>query len=345
MLQRLMDQARQFCYPLVSCRRLVVTHAACWAVLAALLAGVPAAGAAPLVVAVSRTPLSLPLFVAQENGYFKAEGLDVQLTECVGGHRCLRQVLDGQADLATSGDLPIVVNSFSNANFTVLCTFVKAHDDVKLVTHARAAIKASADLKGKRIGVVMGTAGQYFLELFLLKEGVDSHSLTLVAMQPEDMTAALQSGKVDAVSIWQPYAHLAQKALGPAGHVLPGGSAYIQTFNLVAHRKLTGTRDAELAKVLRALQRAERFILEQPAEAKGLLSRRLALDAGFVDNVWPGLSYRLGLDQSLIATMEGEARWATREGHVQGGVKPNFLQLLYPAPLRSVKPDAVTVAR
>jgi ABC-type nitrate/sulfonate/bicarbonate transport system substrate-binding protein len=301
-------------------------------------------GAEPLTLAVSRTPLSLPLYIAQHNGYFSAEGLEVKFNECLGGHRCLRMVLDGQADVATASDLPIVMNSFSSADYAVIGTFTKSNEDIKLVTSSGSNIQLPAELAGKRVGATKGSAGEYFLDLFLLTAGVDPQSLTVVNLQPEELVPALQAGKVDAVAVWQPYAY--QAVQGPAkGHVLPGGNAYIQTFNLVSHRKLVGKRDAALTKLLRAVERAELFIQEQPGQAKTVMRRLLAPDQEFVDAVWPGLFYRLGLDQALLATMEGEARWARREGHASGPLTPNFLKLVHAGPLRAIKPDAVAPLR
>lgn len=319
-----------------------------WAVRLGLWIGLAAASGAwaePLTLAVSRTPLSLPLYIAQQNGYFAAEGLEVKLNECLGGHRCLRQVLDGQADVATVGDLPVVMNSFSSNDYAVIGTFTKSGDDIKLVTSTRAGIKSPAQLAGKRIGAIKGTSSEYFLELYLLTAGLDPQALTVVDVQPEDMVQALQSGKVDAISVWQPYGYLTLKAMGAGASMLPSNNAYVQTFNLVSHRKLVGVRDATLTKLLSAVERAERFIQEQPAEAKGVLMQRLALEQAFVDTVWPGMRYRLVLDQALLVTMEGEARWARREGHASGPLKPNFLQIVHSAPLRKAKPDAVTTLR
>ncbi len=72
---------------------------------------------------------------------------------------------------------------------------------------------------------------------------------------------------------------------------------------------------------------------------------RLQVDQGFVDWVWRGLNFRLALDQSLITTMEGESRWARREGHVKGAPPANYLGLLYTGPLATAKPGSVGVVR
>ena len=315
------------------------------AALASLAIASTAAPAQPLTLAVSQAPLSLPVFIASEKGFFASEGVDVRLSDCTGGHRCLKQLLENQADLATAGDLPIVFNAFERTDFAVLGTFATASEDAKLVAHARSGISQPSHLMGKRIGVVIGASSQYFLELYLLTVGVDPRTLTIVSLQPEQMPEAMLAGTVDAIAVWEPHAYRTIRGLGSNAVVMPHTSGYILTFNLVAQRRLVGARDADLARVLRAIERAEQFIQDHPDDAKAILRSRLKLDQGFVDWAWPGLHFRLGLEQSLIATLEGEARWARRAGHVKGSAAPNFLGLLHTAPLKTVKPGAVGVGR
>ncbi len=303
----------------------------------------PAVAADPLRLAVSKSHLSLPLYVAQEKGFFASEGLNVKLTDCLGGYRCLRQVLESQADVATAGALPAMFNSFTRSDYAIIGTIATTGDNNKLITHARTGISAPLHLAGKRIGVVPGTSSQYYLELYLLIAGVDPRRVAIVNLQPEDMLAALLADKVDAISVWEPYAYLTMKELSASAVALPRTGAYSESFNLIVHRKMVGARDAELTQLLRAVERAERFIQERPEEAKLILRTRLQLDQGFIDWSWAGMNYRLSIEQSLISTMEGEARWALREGHAKGKSIPNFLALLHTAPLRRIKPDAVGI--
>jgi NitT/TauT family transport system substrate-binding protein len=94
--------------------------------------------------------------------------------------------------------------------------------------------------------------------------------------------------------------------------------------------------------VLRALARAQQFIAEQPQRAKEILAARAKLDPAFIETIFPGFNYRLSLNQSLVSTMEGEARWAVREGHVGAGRKmPNYLDFVASGPLRKAVPNAL----
>ena len=304
-----------------------------------------AAQAQELTVAVSKSPLSLPLYVAEVAGYFQDAGLKVRFTECVGGHRCLRLMLDGQVDAATAGDTPVVFNSFQRSDFGIIGTVATTSDDLKLYVRQDAGIARPRDLAGKRVGVVIGTASHYFLDSLLMVHGVDPRQIQPVPMQPEAMQEALQAKRVDAVSVWEPYGYRIAGALKTSVAALPNAGAYSAVFNLIVQRRLVGARDADLVKLLTAVDRAQTLIRDDPARAKLILRQRLATDDDFVRWVWPSLTYRLSLDQSLLKTLESEARWALREGHVTGRAAPNFLPFLHRAPLMQVRPEAVGISR
>jgi NitT/TauT family transport system substrate-binding protein len=316
----------------------------------ATLLAAPAAGAAGagiaierLRIAATRAPVSLPLYVAQQRGFFIDEDLDVVVEDCVGGVRCMRMLLDGKADVATMSEMPVVLRAFVHADVAVIATMVSASDNMKLIARKGSGIVAGEQLDGRNVGVIAGTAAQYLLETHLLAVGVDPRHVTMVPLQPEDTVAALRSGRIDAVAIWEPFGYEALHGAGanPVGVRLPLSGGYIESYNLVAGPGTLGRRDATLVRLLRAVDRAEQFILAHPADAQAILRQRLQLDQRVVDWVWGGLGFRLSLDQALLSTMESESRWALREGHVPTGARTNVLTLIYPGPLKALRPSAV----
>ncbi len=307
-----------------------------------LAALAPAAGAADaLRIAVSRAPVSLPIYVAQERGFFADEQLAVTLEDCMSGDRCMRRLLDGLVDLATASEMPVVLQGFQHPDVVVLATLVNSSDNLKLIARKASGIERAEQLAGRRIGVSVGTSAHFLVESHLLAVGVDPRGVTLVALRPDESVAALRAGRVDAVVVWEPYGYAALHGADPAGVRLSVRGGYIETYNLIAPRSALGLRDSVLARTLRAIDRAEQLIQSHPDEARAILRQRLKLDPPVVDWVWDGLAFRLGLEQSLLSTMEGEARWAQREGHVPAGARPNVLTLVYPGPLKSIKPAAV----
>lgn len=300
-----------------------------------------AAMAEPLRIAASRAPVSLPLYVAQRRGFFADEHLEVAISDCIGGQRCLRQVFEGKADLATTSEMPVVLQAFAHSDVAILATMAHATDNLKLIARRASGVTRTEQLAGRKVGVIAGTAAQYLLETHLLNVGVDPQGVTLVPMQAEETVAALKSGRIDGVAVWEPFGYAALHGVDAVGVRLPLSGGYIESYNLVGRSASFAARDDALVRLLRAVDRAERFIQAHPADAQAILREQLGLDQHFVDWVWGGLGFRLSLDQSLLTTMEGEVRWAQREGHVAGGARPNVLTLIHPGPLRAARPDAV----
>ncbi len=297
--------------------------------------------AAELTLATGTTALALPVHVAEAQGYFASEGVAVRTVDCVGGHRCLRALLDGSAQMATASELPVVFNSFTRSDYAIVATFATGTSNISLIGRRSAGAVDAKGLIGKRVGLIVGTSAQYFLDTYLLFHGIDPTRLTLVPLAPEKLAAAIERKEIDAFAGYSQWVWPAMKALGPDGVVLTDPRIYTETFNLVVGRRTLDERQGDVVKVLRALQKAQRFIEEQPQRAKEVMQARLKLPSGFADAVFPGMSYRMSLEQSLVSTMEGEARWALREGHVPPGLKvPNYLQYVDFGPLRAAVPSA-----
>jgi ABC-type nitrate/sulfonate/bicarbonate transport system substrate-binding protein len=333
----------------MSCRSSAVARAraalprAAVVLLACALAGLaPATRAADaLRIAVAQTPLSLPVYVAQQRGFFADEQLAVTLEDCVGGDRCLRRLLDGQADLATASEMPVVLQSFRHPDAVILATMATSSDNLKLVARRASGVTRAEQLAGRRVGLAIGTSAHYLLESHLLAVGVDPRGVTLVPLHGEETVTALSAGRVDAVAVSEPYGYALLHGVDATGVRLPVRGGHIEHYNVVAPRSALGLRDAVLARALRAIDRAEQLIQSRPDQAKAILGERLRLAPAVVDWAWDGLSFRLALEQALLSAMEGEARWAQREGHVPAGARPNMLTLIYPGPLASFKPAAV----
>jgi NitT/TauT family transport system substrate-binding protein len=314
----------------------------------ALLAGaalaLPAARAGEtLTLALGRSPLALPVQVALARGYFTDAGLDVRVDDCASGRACLERLAAGRADVATASEMPVVLSGFDGAGLAIIATVATSAQDLRFVVSRRYARMPAQQLAGRRIGVVPGGAGQYFLDVELMNFGVDPRGADLLELAPGDIAAALRSRRVDAVAAREPLASEIERDPRADAVALPASGAYIETFDLVVDRKTAIRRAAVLGRLLQALDRAEAYVNDEPQEAQALLRERFGIDASIVDRLWPGIGFRLSLEQSLVATMESEARWAVREARVRTPRRPNVLTLIESAPMRAAKPQAIGI--
>ena len=302
------------------------------------------AQAAPLKIGVSETILSLPLFVAEVQGFFDKRGVNVEFVSCIGGNRCVRNMLAGETDLSTATELPVVFNSFTRNDFAILTSFVSVSNDLKVVARSELRIDEPAKLRGKTLGFVKGGASQYVLDLVLVYNGIDPGKVTLREITPESALSSLAKGEVDALCIWEPFASRIQMELGERVQLVPIPKLYTETFNLIAMNSAIKARPKDMEKVVLALKDSTEFIQENPEKAKALAAKRLSVPVELIDKIFDDYRYRLSLNRSLRRTMEGQARWASREGHVDPKLpQPNFTGFVNPKFLKSVEPSALTL--
>lgn len=303
--------------------------------------GTTAAERTPLTLAVAHSPLALAIFVADDQRLFAAEGLELRIVEAPSGRAALQMMAAGQADAGTAADTAIMFEAFERSDFGVLATFAATSNDVQLLVRRNAAVRNSRDLAGKRVGVVPGTSAQYFLDSYLLAQGLDPKSLQQIALRPEDGVERLRRGDIDALSVFEPYAFQALSRLKEQVAVLSNSGGYTQSFHLVAQRKLLPERQADLERLLRAIARAEALIREDPRRAQAIMRRRLQVEQAFVDWIWPRRMSVFALNEGLLKSLQAQARWALRAGHVVARPLPDFAGMMLSAPLRAVAPDAV----
>lgn len=315
---------------------------ACWIGLT-LFAG--AGRAATLTLAVADIPYSAPVLIAEAEGYFAAEGLALQVKHYPVGRICLERLLAGEAHFATVADTPITLAGFSRRDFAILATTTVSGRENQIVARADRSIREPADLQGKRLGIIPGTSGHYFADTFLLFHGVRIDKVTEQPLDPKDPVGALVRGEVDAASLFGTHVTDALNRLGPQGRVLLGPAFFSVTFNIVSRPANQGVSDDDAVKLLRAVQRATLLLQREPERARAIVAKALRVSVEDLAKTWDGFEFRLQLSQSLITTLEAEARWALRRRLVPAGELPDYLDLVRPEPLKKLDARAVNLIK
>ncbi len=298
--------------------------------------------AKPIIIAVSQTPLSAPFLVANDKQLFQKYGVDVVLQSCMGGIACAQLLFEGQTDLATASESVVMFESFMHRDIRLITSFVESDNDLKLLALNSQDIHEIDDLREKRVGVVEGSASEFYFDSLLIAHNASDLNYTKIYMQPQDLLSALLSFKVDAISIWEPYGYKAMISSKSEINNLGLQGIYQLSFNLISIEKNIVQKEKELINLLLALQEAILWINSNPQESQALIAKSLDVPPNQLKWSWKDYLFRLSLGNVLLSNLQMQARWASEKGLVSG-LTPDFRTVFYPLPLEQALNTRVQV--
>jgi NitT/TauT family transport system substrate-binding protein len=297
-----------------------------------------------LTVAVTRAPDSALVYIADNLGYFRDEGLDVTLQPHEFGKVALDSMLEDKADLATVAETPIMLALMRGKPLAVIAGIFSSDRNMGIVARRDSGITSPRDLVGKQIGAAPGTNGDYFRYAFLTAHGVPMNAVKAVSLRPIEMADALDARQVDAVAVWNPFLLLSERKLGSKGMTFFGESIYTYTFNLAGTKRVVTDEQQAVGAFLRALKKAERYARQNPDQSLEIVANATQFDRDMLKELWGGFSFKVSLDQTLLVGMENQAKWAIGEKLVERQTLPNFLDSIYFGGLEAVSPETVTMS-
>ena len=157
----------------------------------------------------------LPLTIAEQRGYFKAEGLDVTIVDFAGGARALQAVVGGSADVV-SGAFEHTVNMQHKGQRMRAFVLQGRAPMIVLGVNPKtmAGFKTVADLKGKKIGVTApGSSTNVMVNFILAKAGLKPSDVSIIGVgAAQGAVAAMRAGQIDAISNLDPVITLLQRS-------------------------------------------------------------------------------------------------------------------------------------
>jgi NitT/TauT family transport system substrate-binding protein len=149
----------------------------------------------------------LPLTIAEQLGYFKDEGLQVEISDFAGGSKALQALIGGSADVVSGAFEHTIDMQAKNQYITAFVLQGRAPQIVFGVSNKTMPnYKSIADLKGKKIGVTApGSSTNIVANYVLAKGGVKPSEVSFIGVgTAAGALSALRSGQIDAISNLDP---------------------------------------------------------------------------------------------------------------------------------------------
>jgi NitT/TauT family transport system substrate-binding protein len=213
------------------------------------------------------------LYLAQEKGFYRQEGVDVKIVEFSSLSDVTASMANGQIDGAatTLVDLVLMQARYGIGARAVLVIAYSAGADMLL---ARAPIGGLADLRGKTVGLEIDSLGMLVLGRALEVAGLAPTDLKLVNMDQASGERALAGGQIDALVTYPPFATrlLANPTLRKLFDTssVPGEVIDVLAFS----DALIDGRPEDVRRIARAYTRAQEFLRTERAEALAIMARR-----------------------------------------------------------------------
>ena len=303
----------------------------------------PPSSAEPLTIGMPPLEQSMLIYVAQDQGYFAQNGLNVTvLSRYPNGVVPVHDVLDGRIDCAVSAEYPVASAILAGGNLTILAALDRYQNE-EIVARRDRGIAAIPDLRGKRIGYPQGTIGEFFLGRFLDLNRIGMRNVTLVPVSASSAADAIASGEIDALAYWKPITTDAAGRLGQNAGVWPLQSDQLLYGVVSARGDWAASHPAESRRLLAALAKAEDYSLSHPAETKSIVRRWMNGTDPYIGGVWPDHQFGLSLPEPLLTAMNDEARWMIANNLTQETTMPDYRLHIETAALAEVRPDAVNI--
>ncbi|HET8745472.1 MAG TPA: ABC transporter substrate-binding protein [Ramlibacter sp.] len=145
----------------------------------------------------------LPLTISEQLGFFKAEGLEVEISDFAGGSKALQALVGGSADVV-SGAYEHTINMQAKNQFIQSIVLMGRAPQIAIGVSTKSLpnYKGVADLRGKKIGVTApGSSTNMVANLVLSRAGIKASEVSYVGVGTSaGALAALRSGQIDAMS-------------------------------------------------------------------------------------------------------------------------------------------------
>jgi NitT/TauT family transport system substrate-binding protein len=220
-----------------------------------------------------------PLFVALEKGYYKAEGLDVQLSEGNGAQNVLKALAAGN-DKFGYGPAVAAAQAVSQGLPVKVIALYQTSAPMGVIAFPDTPLKSPKDLEGKRLAISVGETFGDMIRPFARINSLDLDKVQLIQMDASARTIQFLTRKIDVMSVYlSNELPQIEKRAGVTFNVIKvtdfglkvlGSSMYVS--NAFAEQNPDTVK-----KVLRATAKGYRDAMADPKEAAKIMAKHMAV--------------------------------------------------------------------
>lgn len=277
----------------------------------------------------------LALWVALEKGFFKGNGVDVEVKGVFkAGPEIMTAFAAGELDMAYVGEAPSTTAVANKAARVVVVSQVNTEGSALVVAKKNSDINHLTDLQGKRVAVPgHSTVQDFLLRRALRNNGMAPEQVNIIVLKPPEMIGALRTGQIDAFIAWEPYPSKADtmsvgRNLATSKEMWPGHPCCV----LVSDQGFVDGHPEMVAAVVRSHVQATDYIHRNPDEAVKIGIKYTGMDEATVREAVQNVTYTYELsiqgEKEYVQFLSelGYIRLDNPDGFVDQFINPDILK-------------------
>jgi ABC-type nitrate/sulfonate/bicarbonate transport system substrate-binding protein len=259
--------------------------------------------------------MSAQFAVADQMGYFKAEGLKVNIRWYIAGTDLPSMWGAGNIHLGTATATMVVPIAASGQGIYNIApqSDVGGVQQVVLGKRAQEIVKSPKDLEKLKIGMPKGASVTMAIQHMCQANGVDFSKIQFVNLSPPDAVTALAKGDIDAMAAWAPWTFRAVKDAGGKLYFtgsrsnIPGKEGPVEWLQVhagvVASGKMLKENPNTLRAVLRAVRKATDTLNKDREASVKIVAREMKLDEDLAREIMQYNVYSMEMNDKIVKGM------------------------------------------
>jgi NitT/TauT family transport system substrate-binding protein len=268
-----------------------------------------------------------PVHIAIKKGYFRDEGVEVELKAIQGGAAGIPGLVNGELDVTFGNWVSfLAAQAKGAADLKFVADGYRAKPDMFLVlTPPDSLVKTPQDLAGKKIAVnTRANVAELAVRAALKAKNVDASTVQFTEMPFPDMQAALQRKDIDAAMLVEPFITRAQQEMNAFTvlDTISGDTSELPVGGYATSAKFATENPKTVDAFQRALVKAQRDASER-SEVESVVTGYAKVDAAVARVLHLG-SYPGSID---VERLKGVVSLMKANGMLSGDVDPAAMLL------------------
>lgn len=303
-------------------KRLFVT-----ALVAALITGVLSGCGASVAKAENTTELNiaiqpvvgfLPLYVMKDTGSLekalKDNHYDIKINyvEFESGPPENEAFASKQVDVGVMGNVPAISGIANGQERAIIGIAYNGEETEAVIVKNESDITAVEQLRGKKIGLVIGSIAQNYLSVLLENNGLNLSDVELINLSTGEQQQALQTGMVDAVATWEPT--LSKLTANGDNRILADGTGIFLGENPIVARSEYVKANPEIVRIfLEEYTKAAQLIEDDIPGYASKYADKFLLDKEIVELALTHAKLQISITEEDIKDLQNTADFLYRE--------------------------------